>query len=49
MIRISTRNFEYDDEKKIKSIPLYAVFCVEKDFKTIIHGLYSCFYLTLCG
>ena len=32
MIRISTRNFGYDDEKKIKSIPLYAVFCVEKDF-----------------
>ncbi len=32
MIRISTRNFEYNDETKIKSVPLYAVFCIEKDF-----------------
>ena len=32
MIRISTRNFGYDDEKKIKSIPLYATFCINKDF-----------------
>lgn len=28
-IRISSRNFGYDKEKKIKSIPLYAVFCIE--------------------
>lgn len=27
-IRISTRNFGYDKGKKIKSIPLYAVFCI---------------------
>lgn len=27
-IRISTRNFGYDENKKIKSIPLYAVFCI---------------------
>ena len=27
-IRISTRNFGYDKEKHIKSIPLYAVFCL---------------------
>lgn len=30
-IRISTKNFGYDETKKIKSIPLYAVFCIEKD------------------
>lgn len=30
-IRISTRNFGFDNEKKIKSIPLYAVFCIKKD------------------
>lgn len=28
-IRISTRNFGFDKEKKIKSIPLYAVFCIK--------------------
>ncbi len=27
-IRISTRNFGFDSEKKIKSIPLYAIFCL---------------------
>ena len=27
-IRISTRNFGYDRDKRIKSIPLYAVFCI---------------------
>ncbi len=32
MIRISTRNFGFDDDKKIKLIPLYAVFCIEKYF-----------------
>jgi len=30
-IRISTKNFGYDEEKKIKSIPLYAVFCLTKE------------------
>ena len=30
-IRISTRNFGYDKNKKIKSIPLYAVFCIKND------------------
>lgn len=29
-IRVSTRNFGYDDKKRIKSIPLYAVFCIKK-------------------
>ena len=28
-IRISTRNFGYDSNKKIKSVPLYAVFCIQ--------------------
>lgn len=28
-IRISTRNFGFDKDKKIKSIPLYAVFCIK--------------------
>lgn len=28
-IRISTRNFGYDENKKIKSIPLYSVFCIK--------------------
>ena len=28
-IRISTRNFGFDKENKIKSIPLYAVFCLK--------------------
>lgn len=28
-IRISTRNFGYSEDKKIKSIPLYAVFCLK--------------------
>jgi len=28
-IRISTRNFGYDENKKIKSVPLYAVFCIK--------------------
>ena len=28
-IRISTRNFGFDKKKKIKSIPLYAVFCIK--------------------
>ena len=32
MIRISTRNFGYNDKTKVKSVPLYAVFCIEKDF-----------------
>ena len=31
MIKISTKNFGYDKEKKIKLIPLYAVFCIKKD------------------
>lgn len=30
MIRISARNFGYNEERKIKSIPLYATFCIEK-------------------
>ena len=30
-IRISTKNFEYDKDKNIKSIPLYAVFCIKND------------------
>lgn len=30
-IRISTKNFGYDKNKKIKSIPLYAVFCISDD------------------
>lgn len=30
-IRISTKNFGYNADKRIKSIPLYAVFCIEKD------------------
>ena len=29
-IRISSRNFGFDSNKKIKSVPLYAVFCIEK-------------------
>lgn len=29
-IRISTKEFGYDPKKKIKSIPLYAVFCIDK-------------------
>ena len=28
MIRISTRNFGYNDKTKVKSVPLYAVFCI---------------------
>jgi len=28
-IRISTKNFGFDSEKKIKSVPLYAVFCIK--------------------
>ncbi len=28
-IRISTKNFGFDNEKKIKSIPLYAIFCIK--------------------
>ena len=32
MIRISTRNFGYNDKTKVKSVPLYAVFCIENDF-----------------
>lgn len=32
-IRISTKEFGYDKQKKIKSIPLYAVFCIEKDLE----------------
>lgn len=28
-IRISTRNFGYDSIKRIKSVPLYAVFCIK--------------------
>lgn len=28
-IRISTRNFGYSEDKKIKSIPLYAIFCLQ--------------------
>lgn len=30
-IRISNKNFGYNEEKRIKSIPLYAVFCIEND------------------
>lgn len=30
-IRISSKNFGYNVEKRIKSIPLYAVFCIEND------------------
>lgn len=30
-IRISTKDFGYDDIKRIKSVPLYAVFCIDKD------------------
>ena len=30
-IRISSKNFGYNEEKRIKSIPLYAVFCIEND------------------
>ena len=30
-IRISNKNFGYSEEKRIKSIPLYAVFCIEND------------------
>lgn len=30
-IRISTRNFGFDSIKRIKSIPLYAVFCIENN------------------
>ena len=30
-IKISTKPFGYDPKKKIKSIPLYAVFCLKKD------------------
>lgn len=29
-IRVSTRNFGFNEEKKIKSIPLYAVFCIKE-------------------
>lgn len=32
MVRISARNFGFDSKKNIKSVPLYAVFCIEKDF-----------------
>ena len=28
-IRVSSRNFGYDKEKKIKSVPLYAIFCLK--------------------
>ena len=28
-IRISTKNFGYNAETKIKSIPLYAIFCIK--------------------
>lgn len=30
-IRISNKNFGYNEEKRIKSIPLYSVFCIEND------------------
>ena len=30
-ISISNKNFGYNEEKRIKSIPLYAVFCIEND------------------
>ena len=29
-IRMSSKNFGYDNEKKIKSIPLYAIFCLKE-------------------
>ncbi len=29
-IRVSSKNFGYDKVKKIKSVPLYAVFCIKK-------------------
>ena len=28
-IRISSKNFGYNEETKIKSIPLYAIFCIK--------------------
>lgn len=31
-IRISTRNFGYNKEKRIKSIPLYSVFCIKDKY-----------------
>lgn len=30
-IRISTKNFGYNEETKIKSIPLYAIFCIKNN------------------
>lgn len=35
-IRISTKNFGY--ENSIKSIPLYATFCINKDYLDTIKG-----------
>ncbi len=29
-IRISTKNFGFDENKKIKSVPIYATFCIKK-------------------
>ncbi len=29
-IRISTKNFGFDEKKKIKSVPIYATFCIKK-------------------
>lgn len=29
-IRISSKNFGYNEETKIKSIPLYKIFCIKK-------------------
>ena len=31
VLGVSTKPFGYDPKKKIKSIPLYAVFCLKKD------------------
>lgn len=28
-IRMSMRNFGFDQKKKIKSVPLYAIFCLK--------------------
>ena len=28
-IRISTKNFGYDPKTKIRSIPIYAIFCID--------------------
>lgn len=37
-IRISTKNFGYNPETKIKSIPLYAVFCIKNGYSDELKG-----------